>query len=105
LNNIIIELRSEGINNIQIVGINGIEYVNKPLSGMIDGTILPWVQDNTDQQAWQEWDAYIRDFFILNDKGQIVEVINLTPFNPDPSVNEGENYRIIKDLLLSGSKL
>jgi hypothetical protein len=100
----ILELRAEGINNIQIVGINGIEYANKSISGMIDGTILPWVQDNIDQRVWQSWDAYIRDFFVLSYEGKVLEVINLTPFNPDPSVNEGENYRIIKELLLSGRK-
>ena len=100
----ILELRSEGINNIQIVGINGIEYSNKPISGMIEGKILPWVQDNIEQRVWQSSEAYIRDFFILSYDGKVLEMINLTPFNPDPSVNEGENYRIIKDLLLSGRK-
>ena len=100
----ILVLRSEGINIIQIVGINGIEYSNKPISGMIDGKILPWVQDNIEQRVWQSWEAYIRDFFILSYDGKVLEMINLTPFNPDPSVNEGENYRIIKDLLLSGRK-
>ena len=100
----ILELRAEGISNVQIVGINGIEYANKSISGMIDGKILPWVQDNIEQRVWQSWEAYIRDFFILSYEGKVLEMINLTPFNPDPSVNEGENYRIIKDLLLSGRK-
>ena len=48
----------------------------------------------------ESWQVYIRDLFVLDRDGDIVDVVNLTAFNPDPSVNEGENYRSIKNLLL-----
>ena len=82
------------------MGINGIDYDNKSIGGMIDGRILPGVQDNTDQRVWESWEVIIRDLFVLNRDGNVVEVVNLTSFNPDPSENDGDNYLTIKNLLL-----
>lgn len=82
------------------MGINGIDYEDKSLAGMINGRILPWAQDNADQRVWESWKVFIRDLFVLDRDGHVVEVVNLTSFNPDPSQNDGENYRAIKNLLL-----
>ena len=100
MNDLLLELRSEGINDVYILGINGIDYEDKSLAGMINGRILPWAQDNADQRVWESWKVFIRDLFILDRDGHVVEVVNLTSFNPDPSQNDGENYRAIKNLLL-----
>ena len=100
MNDLLLELRSEGINDVYILGINGIDYEDKSLVGMINGRILPWAQDNADQRVWESWKVFIRDLFILDRDGHVVEVVNLTSFNPDPSQNDGENYRAIKNLLL-----
>jgi hypothetical protein len=100
LNDLLLELRSEGINDVYILGINGIDYEDKSLAGMINGRILPWAQDNADQRVWESWKVFIRDLFVLDRDGHVVEVVNLTSFNPDPSQNDGENYRAIKNLLL-----
>lgn len=86
---------------MHIIGVNGIEFANKSLSGMISGRVLPWVQDNADQRVWESWEVNIRDLFVLGHATNVVDVVNLTAFNPDPSENEGENYRAIKNLLLS----
>mgnify|MGYP003325808390 FL=1 len=94
------ELHSEEITDVHILGINGINYEDKSLEGMINGRILPWVQDNADQQVWESWEVIIRDLLILNRDGNVVEVVNLTSFNPDPSENDGDNYLTIKNLLL-----
>ena len=94
------ELHSEEITDVHILGINGINYEDKSLEGMINGRILPWVQDNADQRVWESWEVIIRDLFVLNRAGDVVEVVNLTSFNPDPSENDGENYLTIKNLLL-----
>ena len=77
------------------MGINGIDYEDKSLGGMINGRILPWVQDNADQRVWESWEVIIRDLFILDRDGNVVEVVNL-----DPSENDGDNYLTIKNLLL-----
>ena len=100
MNYLLLELRSEGINDVYILGINGIDYEDKSLAGMINGRILPWAQDNADQRVWESWKVFIRDLFVLDRDGHVVEVVNLTSFNPDPSQNDGENYRAIKNLLL-----
>lgn len=50
--------------------------------------------------AWGLWDVIIRDFFILNRQGEFVAKINLTYNNPDPNDNCGNNYQLIKDLLI-----
>ncbi|HHZ80560.1 MAG TPA: hypothetical protein EYO34_05630 [Candidatus Marinimicrobia bacterium] len=100
MNDLLLELRSEGINDVYILGINGIDYEDKSLAGMINGRILPWAQDNADQRVWESWKVFIRDLFVLDRDGHVVEVVNLTSFNPDPSQNDGENYRAIKNLLL-----
>ena len=100
MNDLLLELRSEGINDVYILGINGIDYEDKSLAGMINGRILPWAQDNADQRVWESWKVFIRDLFVLDRDGHVVEMVNLTSFNPDPSQNDGENYRAIKNLLL-----
>lgn len=88
------------MDDVHIVGVNGIEYAAKSITGMITDRRLPWVQDKVEQRVWESWQVYIRDLFVLNRDGDVVDVVNLTAFNPDPSVNEGENYRSIKNLLL-----
>jgi peroxiredoxin len=50
--------------------------------------------------VWESWEVIIRDLFVLNRDGNVVEVVNLTSFNPDPSENDGDNYLTIKNLLL-----
>ena len=100
MNDLLLELRSEGINDVYILGINGIDYEDKSLAGMINGRILPWAQDNADQRVWESRKVFIRDLFVLDRDGHVVEMGNLTSFNPDPSQNDGENYRDIKNLLL-----
>ncbi len=50
--------------------------------------------------AWGLWDVTIRDFFILNRQSELVAKINLTYNNPDPNENCGNNYQLIKNLLI-----
>jgi|TARA_Y100000294_G_scaffold3051_2_gene3253 hypothetical protein len=100
LNDLLLELHSEGITDVHILGINGIDYEDKSLGGMINGRVLPWAQDNADQRVWESWEVIIRDVFVLNRDGNVVEVVNLTSFNPDPSENGGDNYLTLKNLLL-----
>ena len=119
LNDLFLELESEGITDVSIVGINGYQYINDDYSCMIcddlctsstcdDGArILPWVQDldfNNDDigDVWNEWDATIRDLVFLNRDGVYVTRVNLTSYNPDPD-GMGEctdNYDTIKQLIL-----
>ena len=68
-----------------------------------DGDDLVWHDYSDycfDPYAWGLWDVLIRDFFILDREGSLVAKINLTYNNPDPNENCGNNYQLIKDLLI-----
>ena len=115
LNNLYNELISEGINDVEIIGINGFQYIDDSYSCMIcddecttcgEPRILPWTQDideNEDYQGdvWREWGVTLRDFVIVGRDGQELARINLTYNNPDPDSTCGENYETIKNLILS----
>ncbi len=115
LNNLYNELITEGINDVEIIGINGFQYINDSYSCMIcddecttcgEPRILPWTQDideNEDDQGdvWREWGVTLRDFVIVGRDGQELARINLTYNNPDPDSTCGENYETIKNLILS----
>jgi len=115
LNNLYNELISEGINDVEIIGINGFQYIDDSYSCMIcddecttcgEPRILPWTQDideNEDDQGdiWREWGITLRDFVIVGRDGQELARINLTYNNPDPDSTCGENYETIKNLILS----
>jgi len=115
LNNLYNELISEEINDVEIIGINGFQYINDSYSCMIcddecttcgEPRILPWTQDideNEDDQGdvWREWGVTLRDFVIVGRDGQELARINLTYNNPDPDSTCGENYETIKNLILS----
>jgi len=115
LNNLYNELISEGINDVEIIGINGFQYIDDSYSCMIcddecttcgEPRILPWTQDideNEDDQGdvWREWGVTLRDFVIVGRDGQELARINLTYNNPDPDSTCGENYETIKNLILS----
>ena len=100
LNDLLLELQSEGINDVSIMGINGYQYIDDSYEGMIEDRVLPWTQDIPEVDAWGLWDVTLRDFFILNRDGEFVAKINLTYNNPDPNENCGNNYQLIKDLLI-----
>ncbi len=68
-----------------------------------DGDGLVWHDADDycfDPYAWGLWNVLIRDFFILDRNGSLVARINLTYNNPAPDENCGNNYQLIKDLLI-----
>ena len=123
LNDMYLELISEGINDVKFIGINGYQYIDDSMDCMIctenctsstcdEGPrILPWTQDfDTDGiqytsdygDIWDDWEVSLRDLVILDKNGLFVEKINLTYYNPDPNGN-GEcsgNYETIKNIIL-----
>ena len=83
-----------------MMGVNGYQYIDDSYEGMIEDRVLPWTQDIPEVDAWGLWDVLIRDFFILDRNGELVAKINLTYNNPDSNENCGNNYQLIKDLLI-----
>jgi len=119
LDDLYLQLQSEGIDDVEIIGINGFQYINDNYSCMIcdefctsstcdaGPRVLPWVQDldidsDGTGDVWQDWDATIRDLVFLDRNGSYVTRINLTSYNPAPD-GMGEctdNYDTIKQLIL-----
>ena len=66
---------------------------------MINGRVLPWVQDSssTNYEVWSNFDANQRDIFFINIDGQIDTSFNITPYNP----SNPDDVIYIKDLILS----
>jgi hypothetical protein len=77
-----------------------VDFANVPKSGMTEGRTLPLVQDTTAENVGDEWDIEWRDLYILDADGRFADKINLTDFNPDPAVNNGLEYQLLKWLLL-----
>jgi hypothetical protein len=87
---------TEGYSDVKIAGINGLDYIEGELSGIIQNRVLPWAQDNEDSHVWETWKIILRDFIILDINGDYFYKINLT--NVDPSIES--NYENLKQLLL-----
>jgi len=87
---------TEGYSDVKIAGINGLDYIEGELSGMIQDRVLPWAQDNEDSHVWETWKIILRDFIVLDINGDFFYKINLT--NVDPSIES--NYENLKQLLL-----
>ena len=125
LNDMFLELQSEGYTEVNISGINGFQYIDNDYHCMVcddpdgcsncDGIrVLPWVQDIDDDDGdgepdvtygdvWEDWEITLRDLIFLDREGNYITRLNLTSFNPDPT-SLGEctgNYDTIKDLIIS----
>ncbi len=90
LNTMFKELIDEGYIDFNIVGINGISTKDRDYSGMINGRVLPWTQDNNDENVWASWKVIIRDFIILDREGNYYDSFNLT--NIDLEVESNHIY-------------
>ena len=101
LNDLSIELQNEGINDVSFIGINGYQYVDDDYSLMIEGREVPWTQDYPEVDVWREWDVILRDLYILDRNGTLITKINLTSYNPDPNSTCGQNYDVIKNVILN----
>ena len=83
---------------MKIIGIGKDQYTSS-LDGMINGRVLPWVQDSStsDYVVWSSFEANQRDVFFINIDGQIDTSFNITPYNP----SNPDDVIYIKELILS----
>ena len=83
--------------DVKIIGVGKDQYSGY-LDGMINGRVLPWVQDSisTNYEVWSNFEANQRDIFFINIDGHIDTSFNITPYNPSNS----EDVMYIKDLIL-----
>jgi len=79
---------------IRLLGINsmGSETGN---AAACDGRDIPWLQDTITDQVWIDWNVTYRDVVILDTRGAVAAVYNLTEHDlADPA-----NYAELKALL------
>tara|TARA_A100001388_G_C28647174_1_gene440066 strand:+ start:94 stop:672 length:579 start_codon:yes stop_codon:yes gene_type:complete len=83
---------------VKIIGIGKDQYTSS-LDGMINGRVLPWVQDSssTDYDLWSNFEANQRDIFFINIDGHIDTSFNITTYNP----SNPDDVIYIKELILS----
>ena len=98
LNDIYLDLVSENIEDVKIIGVGKDQYTTS-LDGMIDGRVLPWVQDSSSNnyELWSNFEANQRDIFFINIEGQIDTSFNITPYDP----SNPDDVLYIKNLILS----
>ena len=73
-----------GVNDVSIIGA-GKDTYNDDLPGMVDGRILPWVEDSEADgyPVWTDYDAVQRSTYFFNRDGELVNSFNITPYLPD----------------------
>lgn len=62
---------------------------------------LPIVLETAQQPVWQQWGAEWRDLYVLDRDGDFSTKINLTDFDPTPTVDAGRNYAQLKQLFVT----
>ena len=86
-----------GVNDVKFIGI-GKDTYNESLTGMIDGNILPWVEDieENDYPVWTEYSAVQRSTYFLDRNGDLIYQFNITTLDP----NETEDYNYLINMIL-----
>ncbi len=97
MNDIYIDLLSENITDVKIIGLGKDQYFNS-LEGMINGRILPWVQDSESENypVWSDFAASQRDVFFFDYNGVIDTSFSITPY----SSSDPEDVQYLKELIL-----
>ncbi len=70
---------------IQILGVNGIGY-EAGNERVTEERSIPWLQDVEAVDAWSSWEVAYRDVYVLDQRGQLRFIYNLTTHdlsNPD----------------------
>ncbi len=82
-----------GINDVSILGVGKDEF-NGNLEGMIDGRVLPWVEDIEEDgyPVWSDYGAVQRSTYFLDREGNLLYQFNITTLDPD--IPEDYNYLI-----------
>ena len=83
---------------ISFIAVNGAGYENG-LSQIAEEGSLPVVQDTSDVNAWQQWDANWRDVIVIGPTGEKLFVYNLT----EHDLGDSNSRADLKQLLLDAA--
>ena len=94
------DLLSMGVEDVKIIGVGKDAYAEH-LPGMINGRILPWVQDSEDDDypVWSEYSAVQRSTYFLGRDGAFIHQFNITTLDPD----NPNDYNYLINLILDYS--
>ena len=81
--------------DIAIIGVNEAGHEGGNTS-MCEGRDLPWLQDTSSANWWGTWSPTYRDVVILDSKGELAGVYNLT----ENSLESDDNYVELKALIV-----
>ncbi|SVA57119.1 uncharacterized protein METZ01_LOCUS109973, partial [marine metagenome] len=87
-----------GVNDVSIIGVGKDIYIDD-LDGMVNGRILPWVEDVQADgfPVWTDYGAVQRSTYFLNRDGELIYQFNITSLDPtDP-----EDYEYLVNLILN----
>ena len=86
-----------GVNDVGIIGV-GKDAYNSDLAGMINGRILPWVEDveADGYPVWTDYDAVQRSTYFLDRQGNLIYQFNITTLDPD----DPDDYNYLINLIL-----
>ena len=86
-----------GVSDVGIIGV-GKDAYNSDLAGMINGRILPWVEDveADGYPVWTDYGAVQRSTYFLDRQGMLIYQFNITTLDPD----EPNDYQYLINLIL-----
>jgi hypothetical protein len=86
-----------GVNDVGIIGV-GKDAYNSDLAGMINGRILPWVEDveADGYPVWTDYGAVQRSTYFLGRGGNLIYQFNITTLDPD----DPDDYQYLINLIL-----
>jgi len=86
-----------GVNDVGIIGV-GKDAYNSDLAGMINGRILPWVEDveADGYPVWTDYGAVQRSTYFLDRQGNLIYQFNITTLDPD----DPDDYQYLINLIL-----
>ena len=86
-----------GVDDVGIIGV-GKDAYNSDLAGMINGRILPWVEDveADGYPVWTDYGAVQRSTYFLDRQGMLIYQFNITTLDPD----EPNDYQYLINLIL-----
>ena len=85
-----------GINDVNIIGI-GKDAFNGNLDGMIEGRVLPWVEDIEEDgyPVWEDYGAVQRSTYFLDRDGNLLYQFNITTLDPE----DPEDYTSLLNMI------
>ena len=84
---------------VHILGLNAVgeERGNETFC---TGRALPWLQDTPQQKVWGAWAVVWRDVYILDARGRLLYIYNLTEHN----LEDRAQYAELERLLLTAAR-